>query len=673
MIGYELAELLERLEAHEIEQLRQRWSSNGVAVDELRAAMLDGERWRERWELLGPVGRSVVDAVRRREDRCLGYRELVDVSLNGHTQHELDEELERLCGEGILFRVEDRRVERCEEPALALPRDVATLLDGVVDAGEERDKAPTELVTTLKDFLERRHFQQQGQGENGRSAQHARQAYKLFLQSAAVRKRIARLPDDVRELVELAITRFGGLLPRGLHARTRGDDGAFERADLGQILEQNLCGTVGRLDLRSVGVDLAEETLVVFQEVCLVWLRANAQTQVPQPSDERVAGVDLATNTLRILRYVDDNSVRFTVKGEIFQATRKRLLRQLVVRGEEDVERLFDFLYRFALSRRLLERTGERTLRLSEAGRAFERKEIADKSKELLAFAVEDPSCGGDPFHQVKLRRILLRLLRRLDAGVWYDAMYAPFLARNSYLGQLGEQGAREHYDNKRANGRHVLLEDLPKLAWHLFAWVRERLHPLGIVDLGYDGKQPSALRLSSLGASLLADSPAQAAEGSRSTLVVNPDFEILLFPDSDAHELVHTLDRFAKRVSSDRLYRFELSRESVRSALADGMGIVEILEVLQTRCRAALPQNVLFSLRDWGAQAGAVRLESGRVLRAARAETLDKLAAHPRVRELTERGEELVLRPEVRVEDFRELLLDLGFCLVEAGEGADS
>jgi hypothetical protein len=207
-------------------------------------------------------------------------------------------------------------------------------------------------------------------------------------------------------------------------------------------------------------------------------------------------------------------------------------------------------------------------------------------------------------------------------------------------------------------------MEDAQKLAWHLFHWVRKRLHLLGIVDLGFKDGHPVGLRLSELGAKLLAG-PAQAAEGARSSLVVNPDFEILLFPESDAYELVHTLDRFAKRTGSDRLYRFELSEKSVCRGLVDGIGIGEILEVLSDRCRTSLPQNVLFSLRDWADQAGVLTLDKERTLRTRRKDTLDRLLEHARVREWTEeRTEEkaLRIREEIDVEDFRSMARDLGF-----------
>ncbi|MCA8970131.1 MAG: helicase-associated domain-containing protein, partial [Planctomycetes bacterium] len=513
-------------------------------------------------------------------------------------------------------------------------------------------------------------------GSEDRAKQHARQAYKLFLQPVAIEKRIGRLAPELRELVDVATRRFGGFLPRSVWLETHGDASLFDSEEAGKALTDALVGRFVRLDLARYGIQGGDVSLVVFQDVTLVRLREHAIRHVMTPATERVAGVDLATNLMRYLRYVDENGVRFTVRGEIFQATKKRMLAQLVAddASADDVDAVFDFVDRFARKHGLIDATGERTLRLSEAGRAFEEQGLEDKLRDLLAFAIEDVhGGGGDPFHQRRLRRIVVRLLRRLEPEHWYDAMHVPFLARNAYVVQMNELGVREHVERERSAGRHVVREDLKKLAWHLFDWVRKRLHPLGIVDLGFDNGHPTALRLSRIGATLLQGSPAQAAEGARSTLVVNPDFEILLFPDSDVWPLVHVLDRFAKRTSSDRLYRFVLSEETLRSALADGMGLGQILEVLTLRCRTPLPQNVRFSLEDWAARAGALRLTKGGRIVAPKTELLTRVLAHKRVREVCVGSEQdLRLGDRLGPAEFRSLLRDLGFFLELSGYDED-
>lgn len=674
MRAYRLDELLTGLDGADVSRLLESWTDNKLRNGEARKSLMDRmqdpELIRSRTELLGPTERRVLGRLLERRDRCLSYDRLLDElpAAERASTHEVEERIDRLASHGLIFRIQDRDVERFEMPAIAMADEVARVLEGLQLIEDEPEIPAREFPPigpyTLKEHLEEKHFQKEGDAE--KAHQHARQAYKLFLMPNAVFARIRRLPDEVRELVELAMNRYGGILPRSLYEQTVGDDQLFDREDLDDLLREALIGSVGLLDLRDYGIQLSEPALLVFQEVTLVNARSGSRDI--QPKVEHVAGVDMATNVMRFLRYVDENGVRFTVKGEIFRTTYKRLLGQLLTRdGGEDVETSFQFLYRFCLDRRLIERTGERTFRVAEAGRAFEAKDLPDKLRELLAFAVDDSGCSGDPFHQVRLRRILLRLLRRLDPGVWYDAMYLPFLARNSYLTQMEEQGVRDYYKQLSDRGRRVAIDNLRQMSWHLFHWVRKRLHVLGLVDLGYQDGHAIGLRVSSLGASLLSGVPAQDLSKGRSMLLVNPDFEILLFPESDAPELVHCLDRFSKRTGSDRLFRFQLSEESVRSALADGMDFAEMLSLLSERCRTPLPQNVIFSLEDWADRAGLLFLGEDRALSARRPETLERLRGHRRIQELCDAlpdGGGLRLKEEVRIEDFKALLRDLGFHL---------
>jgi hypothetical protein len=111
------------------------------------------------------------------------------------------------------------------------------------------------------------------------------------------------------------------------------------------------------------------------------------------------------------------------------------------------------------------------------------------------------------------------------------------------------------------------------------------------------------ALRLSQLGADLLEAEPAAKVAGTRSTVIVNPDFEVLLFPGDDVHEAVHAFDRFAKRIKSDHVHQFKLDAASLRAGIAEGLAFDEVLRELTDRARVPVPQNVLYSLEEWAHQ----------------------------------------------------------------------
>jgi hypothetical protein len=132
------------------------------------------------------------------------------------------------------------------------------------------------------------------------------------------------------------------------------------------------------------------------------------------------------------------------------------------------------------------------------------------------------------------------------------------------------------------------------------------------------------------LGAELLGAEPAGDVGGHRSHIVVNPDFEVILFPGDDEHAVVHTFDRFCERLKTDRIHLFRLSKDTVHAALNDGMSYLQILQELRDRSRTPLPQNIVFSLEDWADQAGVILVNGDGVLRAGRREALDRLLAIP-------------------------------------------
>ena len=103
-----------------------------------------------------------------------------------------------------------------------------------------------------------------------------------------------------------------------------------------------------------------------------------------------------------------------------------------------------------------------------------------------------------------------------------------------------------------------------------------------------------------------------------------------------------------------------------------EGVALSHIVQELSDRSRAPLPQNVVFSLEDWGDQAGVLVLDDEMVLTGRRAEVVERFAAHPRLAERVtgRRGDRaLRLHPDVVFEDLRDLARDLGFLIERKSE----
>ncbi|MBC8329577.1 MAG: helicase-associated domain-containing protein [Planctomycetes bacterium] len=469
-----------------------------------------------------------------------------------------------------------------------------------------------------------RHFRRQ---EPVEAADNTRRMYRFLASESALCGRIDGLPEDVRLLVHRVISEYGGVI-----SLDELDSLGFRAADAARLrheLEQASVGTLGDLDLERCGIRQRGPVLAVFNEAVLAYLRREAQASGGPPADSASIGVDFVSNFSRFASFVGDETVRFTVRGTIFKSTGKRIADSLIPNPGKEFRRrdILELEYRFALAYRFIDRTGERSFRLTQPGQDFLRMPLADKQRLMLDWLVEDRDQPGDMAHQLRLRRTALRFLKRLEPGVWYDAMFLPFVARNHYLGTL----AAEIDGNAEAKSFPVRSSaDLRSLAWNLFTWIRKHLYLLGIVDMGYDATgRASAIRLTAMGAELLGIIPGRDLEGT-GHVVVNPDFEVVLFPDVRSHELVYALDRFCDRELSDSLVHYRITPGSLHRGLQQGAQLDEILELLRERSRTPLPQNVVYSLESWARSDGLVTLhEDGRLV-CDTPEILDRLQLHP-------------------------------------------
>jgi hypothetical protein len=494
-------------------------------------------------------------------------------------------------------------------------------------AARARRQSHLQDVLTLQGFLHASFFRDRADGgarngSNGKSAhargngdagrngddadtkatEHARKIYKLYTLEESMAQRLHKLPAKVGGIVETALQRHGGIATWEELAHELELPKTIDPAFVGKCLKEGMVGTVGSLDLARIGVQPAEQAVVVFHEVSQFALRRRAETQAPQGTEELTCGGDLLTNVRRFLRELQTSKVLFTSNGELFKASQKRIAGSLLPLpgGFLGQEAMLELIYRFCLHRRLIDRRGERSLRPTPSGLEYDRAQLHDQTKLLLAHFVEDRTVPGEPFHQTRMRRVLLKLLRRSEPMRWQDVSVLPFLSRNSHLAQLDVPQTEEFFAARFRGGGYTPTESLQQMAWNLLVWVKKRLFPLGIVDPGSHGGRLTALRLRALGAELLDADPAGKLGGERCSVIVQPDFEVLVVPGDDVHEVVHLFDRFARRTKSDHVHQFRLEKDTVAAGLADGLTGAQILQELTDRARVPIPQNVLYTLEEW-------------------------------------------------------------------------
>jgi hypothetical protein len=208
---------------------------------------------------------------------------------------------------------------------------------------------------------------------------------------------------------------------------------------------------------------------------------------------------------------------------------------------------------------------------------------------------------------------LLEYLAEHCQPGKWY--------VLSSFLEAVRENHPlilREHSRYGAYNQQRQRKEILPQ--WNttdgeiIAGMISSSLYEMGLVALGSasesttaDGlveiKNPDAFAFTELAAQVIWNSPDSETETSgeerQRTLIVQPNFELLLLqPD---YATLYKLLPFTKVEQIDMVSRLTLTQESIRRGVEAGWGVAQIISTLQACSQKELPQNVLYTLQDWG------------------------------------------------------------------------
>ncbi|HEY0752755.1 MAG TPA: helicase-associated domain-containing protein [Ktedonobacteraceae bacterium] len=131
-------------------------------------------------------------------------------------------------------------------------------------------------------------------------------------------------------------------------------------------------------------------------------------------------------------------------------------------------------------------------------------------------------------------------------------------------------------------------------------------MYELGLVTLGVlddaatQPRNPDAIQFTELAARVIwgVQAPETSGEPARA-LIVQPNFELLLLqPD---YSTLYKLLPFSKVKQIELVSQLTLTQESVRRGVEAGLSVEQIIQTLQACSQKELPQNVLYTLQDWG------------------------------------------------------------------------
>lgn len=236
-------------------------------------------------------------------------------------------------------------------------------------------------------------------------------------------------------------------------------------------------------------------------------------------------------------------------------------------------------------------------------------------------------------------RDAVQRLLSTCQPGVWYSlaSFRATLQGDNPYVLRPSQRYAGEAGFKLADDLREQWEQTDGEIITGIF---RSTLHELGLVALGYDrdavpsvadNVNPDAFMLTELGAAVLSADLGAGQQPQPRALVVQPNFQVVLMdPYMPA---LYWLTRHASLEQIGRVSRFTLTRDALNRGLKHGGSIDEVIAFLERHSQKALPQNVLYTLRDWARQYAEAAQLMPRLLEVSDEALIGQIVTSPKLR----------------------------------------
>ncbi|MCX7633760.1 MAG: helicase-associated domain-containing protein [Turneriella sp.] len=136
-------------------------------------------------------------------------------------------------------------------------------------------------------------------------------------------------------------------------------------------------------------------------------------------------------------------------------------------------------------------------------------------------------------------------------------------------------------------------------------------LHLMGMLRVEYPKR---FVTISQLGRHFFYDEPLQL-ESSPGAIILNPDGTLVAIPEKIALHDLYLLKSFAELKEYDRVYNFQLTKESVQTGVMLGNDIENFKAMLLRTCKTGIPQALEFNLNEWSRNLPIVVIEENSVL----------------------------------------------------------
>lgn len=585
----------------------------------LRQAMLQPERVRQSFDALGAAAQDLLRALLRQEgyeaDAALLFRRVSQPPATPHAEREVLDELSR---RGFVSHTAARTSERLESLRATVPQELGDVVAGVLNL----DIREPGVMLSL-----RQRLAQPGQPQQPPTAE--------LLAPHSVEERIAALPDHaLQRAVRLALDDHAGIIPLERFPSLGLDVESVDSPRWRTALEGAHLGTFGHLSLLDHALGDDHDCLVLYQE--LVEAHAAAQAADAPALDHTYAcGIDFLTDLMAAVDFLRANPCRLTAAGRLFRGARNQFIPLTALRTSffMDEETLLAHKLSVAQELGLLELHDDGRVHATRAAAAWEQQPLAEQALALLDALLRLGEGSCPPNHFRALAAVARDLLSESPPGLWYPtgAFLARVLAR-FLLGRI-EAGPTPGPGPAAPDvrwWRHThALNTVGALAAAAREPLLQALNYAGILDLGRRGDR-AFVAASRLAPVILRGQSLPSPAGR--IILVNPDSEVILFPDDGHVELLHRLCAFCERGKSEVTLHLRITQESVQRAVLRGLSSDEMIATLHAHCRAPVSQNIEYSIRTWAARVHPAGIRTVHVLELPSAEALDAALRLPEI-----------------------------------------
>ncbi|MCS6985018.1 MAG: helicase-associated domain-containing protein [Leptospiraceae bacterium] len=319
--------------------------------------------------------------------------------------------------------------------------------------------------------------------------------------------------------------------------------------------------------------------------------------------------LDFVLNMKKLLLFISNKGLTLSQGEKLKQADMKKSESALLKMDtnlfpEKSQIHLIEILLPFLKMFDLVDIRGENII-LKENYEEFLRREPLGLIKDLIAetaHAAEKRMVGNPVFLPLEMpfyrRTILERCVQLIsEAGGLYVKVLVAELLREWVI--LSPGFRVRDFKNLYIEHRSAIVSAL------------YYMHMFGLLDVEYPKR---FIRISELGRHYFFNEPLRE-DNAPNAVIINPDATLIAIPEKLSIFGTHLLKSFAELKDFDKVYHFQITKETLQDGLLLGNKIDTFIEFLNSVSKTKIPQNLLYLIYEWTEQLPIVTIEEGVVL----------------------------------------------------------